>query len=324
MISRTSRPHRSVATVAGLAALTLVTGTACGDSQAGGTAATGGKVPVVASTNVWASVAQAIGGDAVVVNAILSDPGADPHGYEAKPADATAFAGAEVVVSNGGGYDDFITGLAEGVDARKVVAYELVQSPNPGASAEPAPADAHGHAHGEVNEHVWYDLDTVHKVADKLAGELSAVAPEHAESFRVNAATFDKAIEDLAARAEAIGRSKPGAKVLATEPVAAYLLSTAGLTDATPHEFTEAIEEESDPSAAAVAETEALVDGKQVVAVVYNSQTETPVTMRLKEKAAAAGIPIVGVTETLPQGVTGYVDWMTKQVDALAAAVAAA
>ncbi|MBM7771474.1 zinc/manganese transport system substrate-binding protein [Actinokineospora baliensis] len=314
------RPLRSAAAIAGLVALAATTA-ACGGSQA--QAPDDGKVKVVASTNVWASVATAVGGDAVSVTALLSDPGADPHGYEAKPSDATAFAGADVVVFNGGGYDDFFTTLVDssGGDVRRVVAVDLADPDSSGPSAEPAPADAHEHAE---NEHVWYDLETVRKVANKVAEELAAVAPDKAATFRANAANFDKAVQELTVRVAEIGQRRAGAKVLSTEPVATYLLRTAGLTDVTPAEFAEAVEEESDPSAAAVAETEGLITGKQVVALVYNSQTETPVTERLKERATAAGIPIVGVTETLPQGVTGYLDWMTKQVDALAGAVAAA
>jgi zinc/manganese transport system substrate-binding protein len=58
-----------------------------------------------------------------------------------------------------------------------------------------------------------------------------------------------------------------------------------------------------------------------VAALVNNGQTETPVTNQLDDAAKSAGVPIVQVTETLPEGVTGYLDWMTKQVDALSGAL---
>ncbi|SDD83436.1 metal ABC transporter solute-binding protein, Zn/Mn family [Actinokineospora iranica] len=322
----TSRPRRSGTALTGLATLTLLGAAACGDSPStpAGPAADN-KISVVASTNVWASVAQAVGGDAVTVKAILSDPGADPHGYEAKPSDATAFEGAKVALSNGGGYDDFFTGLADtaGKDARKIVAFDLSGKGKEEEGHESEAPDADGHAH-EVNEHVWYDLPTVRKVADKLAEELTAAAPDKKDVFTANATAFGGKLDELAKRAAEIGAAKPGAKVVAPEPVAGYLLETAGLDDVTPEAFAEAIEEETDPPAAAVAETEALVTGKQVAAVVYNEQTETPITEQLKGKATAAGVPVVGVTETLPEGATGYLDWMSKQVDALAGAVAKA
>lgn len=322
------RRTRSAPPVAGLAALALIGLTACGGSQ--GTPSSGAgdnRIVVVASTDVWASVVEAVGGDAVTVRAILSDATADPHGYEAKPADATAFDGARLAVSNGGGYDDFFTGLADtaGKDARRVVAVEVAETEEHAAgTTESAAAEPEGHDHDHANEHVWYDFEAVHAVARKVAEELGAVDPARAGTFTANAAAFGARLEDLTTKAEAIGKARPGAKVVATEAVAAHLLETAGLVDATPAEFAEAVEEETDPPAAALAETEAMVTGKQVAALIRNPQTETPVTKGLEDKAKAAGLPVVAMAETLPDGATGYLDWMNKQVDALAGALAGA
>jgi zinc/manganese transport system substrate-binding protein len=110
----------------------------------------------------------------------------------------------------------------------------------------------------------------------------------------------------------------------ATEPVAHYLLEAAGLADATPAEFSEAIEEETDPPVAAVVRTTGLITDKQVVALVNNAQTETAITDSLTDAAKTTGVPVVTVTETLPEGVTDYVEWMTKQLDALAGALSKA
>ncbi len=326
----TFSPSRSVTVVAGLAAFALVGVSACSMTTTPPSAEQGagqGKVSVVTSTEVWASVVRAVGGDLVSVKSIISGSAGDPHGYEAKPADAAAFSGAKLALSNGGGFDDFFATLAgnAGGDLRKIVAVDLEHkdehAPSETKPAEPAPAeDEHDHA----NEHVWYDFETVHAVAEKIAEELGAIAPEHKDKFTENVTTFGGTLKELEKKAEAIGTAKPGTKVAATEPVAGLLLAHAGLTDVTPEAFVEAVEEETDPPAAAIAETEALVTGKQVAALIHNEQTETPVTKSIKDKAAAAGIPIVTMTESLPDGVTDYLDWMTKQVDSLAGALAKA
>ena len=289
--------------VAGVAALAL-TLTACGGKSAGEPAAPG-KIPVVASTNVWGSVVQAVGGDAVDVKAILSDPAADPHSYQSSPTDAITLKNAKLALYNGGGYDDFFTSLVKenGQDVPQIAAFEVS-----------------GRKQG-TNEHVWYDLPTVKKVADQLADRLGKIAPDKAATFTANAKAFDGRLDELIAKAEGIGRAKPGSQVVVTEPVAFYLLETAGVKDATPEEFSEAVEEETDPPAAAIAAITDLVKNRQVVALVNNEQTETPVTKQLNQAAGAAGVPVVNVTETLPEGVSGYVDWMTKQVDALSSAV---
>ncbi len=55
-----------------------------GCSGAGGPAASGdGKVAVVASTNVYGDIAEAIGGDRVDVTALIDSVAQDPHSYEA-------------------------------------------------------------------------------------------------------------------------------------------------------------------------------------------------------------------------------------------------
>jgi zinc/manganese transport system substrate-binding protein len=281
-------------------ALPLAVAAAGGEHRDGtGDAAADGKIAVVASTNVWGSVVEAVGGADVSVRSLINDAKGDPHSYADKPEDATLLTEAKLVVYNGGGYDDFFTKLvdAAGADAKRVVAFE-------------------GHPDGD-NEHVWYDFASVRKVADKVAAELGAIDPGNEDTYTANARAFDGKLDELAAKAAAI----PDGEVVATEPVAKYLLDAAGMTDVTPPEFSEAIEEETDPPVAAVADTMDLVSGGQVVALVNNDQTETNVTDQLGDAAKSAGVPIVNVSETLPPGVTDYVEWMTKQVGALADAV---
>lgn len=281
-----------------IAAVALVAAGCGGSDQA----AADGRIAVVASTNVWGSVAQAVGGSDVSVRSLINNPAADPHSYSDKPEDATLLTDAKLVVYNGGGYDDFFTKLvsAAGADAKQIDAYRLSGYPN-----------------GE-NEHVWYDFATVKKVADKVAAELGAIDPVNKDTYAANAKAFDGKLDDLTTKAAAI----PDGKVVSTEPVAHYLLKAAGMTDVTPQAFSEAVEEETDPPVVAVADTTDLISNKRIVALVNNDQTETNVTNQLISAAKKAKIPVINVSETLPQGVTGYVEWMTSQVGSLAGAVA--
>lgn len=280
-----------------IAAVALVVA-GCGGSEE---AAADGKIAVVASTNVWGSVVQAVGGSDVSVRSLINDPSADPHSYNDKPEDATLLTDAKLVVYNGGGYDDFFTKLvsAAGANAKQIDAYSLS-----------------GYPDGE-NEHVWYDFPTVRKVADKVAAELGAIDPSNKDTYADNAKAFDSKLDALSTKAAAI----PDGKAVSTEPVAHYLLKAAGISDVTPSAFSEAIEEETDPPVLAVADTTDLISNKQVGVLINNDQTETNVTNQLIKAAKTKGVPIVNVSETLPQGVTDYVEWMTSQVDSLAAAV---
>ena len=289
----------------------LVAGCGSAPAPAPSAAPSGAATPVrvVASTNVYGSIARAIGGDRVTVKSIIDSPDADPHEYEASPADAAAVGGAAIVVVNGGGYDDFAGKLVEVATAKPQVIDVVALSGLETAGAE------------EFNEHVWYSLPAVEKLADRLAADLAAADPAGAATYTANAAAFKGGVDGLTAKVDAIKAAHTGDKVAITEPVPLYLVQAAGLQNATPPEFSEAVEEGSDPSAAVLNDTLGLFTGKAVKALLANAQTESGSTRQVEQAATAAGIPVVAVTETLPAGVDDYVAWQGGQIDQLSAAL---
>lgn len=68
-----------------------------------------GPITVVASVNQWGSLAAQIGGDDVAVTSIVDTTAVDAHDFEPQPADMAALQDAQVVVSNGAGYDAWAT-----------------------------------------------------------------------------------------------------------------------------------------------------------------------------------------------------------------------
>jgi zinc/manganese transport system substrate-binding protein len=263
---------------------------------------------VVASTNVWGSVASAVTGDHTSVKSIIATAADDPHSYEATPADAATIADASLVVYNGGGYDQWVDDvLATHKNVQAVDAYSLLPS------TVPQPA----------NEHVFYDLEVAKAVANQIADKLAQSDADHADDYKANAAKFGAQADTIAAAERAIATSHPGASVVATEPVAHYLLVNSGIVDKTPEGFTKAIEEDTDPSPADLAALLDLIKTRQVSALVYNSQTQTDVTKQIQDAAQQASVPVVSVTETLPQG-TDYLTWQRQTVDQLASQLAKA
>ena len=80
----------------------------------------------------------------------------------------------------------------------------------------------------------------------------------------------------------------------------------------------------TDVPADVLRETLALFSEKRVAALVYNAQTTGATTDQVVSAAKAAGIPVVPVTETLPADLpagSGYIEWMTENVDAVADAL---
>lgn len=269
---------------------------------------------VVTSTDVYGAVAAAVAGDRATVTSIITSPDADPHEYESTPKDALAVGRAQILVANGGGYDDFAGRLAQSAATSAAGPVVIDVSELSGLKAA-LPAGE------EFNEHVWYDLGTVAKLADRLAAELGRADPADAAVYTRNATTFRSGLDGLNAKLTAIRSAHPGARVAVTEPVPLYLTRAAGLVNATPDAFAEAAELGNDPSAAVLNETLNLFRTDPVKALLANPQAENASTKQVEQAATAAGVPIVTVTETLPAGVTDYLSWMGGQIDQLSTAV---
>ncbi|MGI5221802.1 metal ABC transporter solute-binding protein, Zn/Mn family [Nocardia sp. CA-290969] len=273
--------------------------TACG-----GSSDDSGKPQVVASTNVWADIASAVAGPDADVSAIISDPAADPHSHETSAAESAQISDADLVVYNGGHYDEFMAKAIEGRDKRAVEAV----------------AARDGEIAGDTNEHIWYDMETVAQVAEQIGTALGELDPAHASGYADRAAQFSDRLAGITALTDRTAAEHPDTPVLQTEPLAYYLLQDAGTVDRTPRGYQEAIEQETDPAPAAVAATRDLINGRQIRVLVYNVQTEDQVSEDLRAAADAAGIPVVEVTETLPPGLD-FVAWQTRNAQALADAV---
>ena len=262
---------------------------------------------VVASTDVWGSVASAVTGRHVAVKSILRGTDIDPHSYTASPSDAAAITDAALVVYNGGGYDPWVDQmLARHRGVKSVDAYSFVPNATPGDQPP--------------NEHVFYDLGVAKSVASSIADRIAAIDPANAADYRANAAAFCRGADAIAISEHAIAGAYPDAGVIATEPDVYYLLTAAGLVNRTPAAFTAANENETDPSPADMASVLDMIDHRRVSALLVNPQTSTAAISGLEDAARRAGVPVTEVTETLPDGID-YLTWQRNTVNQLLAAL---
>jgi zinc/manganese transport system substrate-binding protein len=259
-----------------------------------------GVIHIVASTNVYGDIAAAIGGDQVEVVSIVDDPAQDPHSVEGSARTQLALSRADLVIENGGGYDDWMDTMLAGLDRQPLTL---------NASAISGHDDD-----ADFNEHVWYDFDTVQALATELRAALTELGVAVPDS------DFSDRLVELAKREAAIASSVDGTGVAITEPVPLYLLTACGLSNVTPPTFSEAIEEGTDVPPTALRDTLALFTSGAAALLVYNEQTTSPETEQVKAAALAAGVPVVPVTETLPPGLH-YLDWMSQNLDAIEAAL---
>ncbi len=258
-------------------------------------------IRVVAAENFWGDIVKQIGGDHVSVTSILSDPNIDPHEYEANVQNGVDVTKAQMVIENGGGYDDWMGKL-------------LSASPNPNRvlliAFDMAPTKL------PDNEHVFYSIDDARAIAQSIADASKKQDSADASSFDSNLKTFDAALAEISKKIDEIKAGYSGTNVGLTETIFLYQTGPLGLNVLTPLEFEKAVAEGNDPPADAVIAANDQITGKQIKVLVYNSQTVTPITDNLKSAASSRGIPLVPVTEMMPPS-KNYQTWMLDQLDAL-------
>jgi zinc/manganese transport system substrate-binding protein len=256
-------------------------------------------VNVVAGENFWGDIISQLGGSHVHVTSIISDPNADPHEYESDAKDAAAIARADLVVDNGLGYDDFMGKL-------------LSASPS-SRRDELTVAKVLGIGGDNPNPHIWYDTARLPAVSAALVTELSKLDPSDTAQFAANGASFGASLDPLLATIATIKSKYAGDSIAYTERVPGYLVSAAGLKLGIPASFAQSIEDGDDPNPADTAAFNQAVNRKSVKVLLYNAQVTDSTTDKLKALATKAGVPIVGVTETLPSTDANFQAWQLRQ-----------
>jgi zinc/manganese transport system substrate-binding protein len=262
-------------------------------------AAASGAVEVVAAENFWGNIAAQIGGRDVTVTSLITSPTADPHLFQTDALDAARLARAQVVIENGAGYDPWMGSLL-GAD---------------GGHPHLVDAAAVLHVGGsDPNPHLWYDLPRIPTVAAAVERALAQAAPRDTPTFARNLAAFDASLAPLDSTLSTIQRDFHHVPVAYTERVPGYLLAAAALDVKTPPGFARAVEDGFDPSAADTVAMRTLITHHDIDVLLYNVQTVTPVTTQIRALARQHGIPVVGVSETMPAGATTYQRWQGSQL----------
>ena len=309
MTDRTRR--RVTLTVAVILSTVALALTGCGSNSPSGSSSAPGQrsapVDVVAAENFWGDITKQIGGDHVNVTSVISDPNADPHLYESDAKTAAAVSKAQLVIVNGLSYDDFMGKL-------------LSASPNPNRKVLNA-ADVMQISGRNANPHIWYDIAKVPNVSSAIAAQLGALDPADASAFTANAKTFSDSLAPINAGIANIKTKYGGAPVGYTERVPGYLIEAAGLKLATPASFAQAIEDGNDPSPADNSAMDTAMKTKAIKVLLYNAQVTSPATDAVKALAQQSGVPIVGVTETLPPTDPNFQAWQLRQVNELTSAL---
>jgi zinc/manganese transport system substrate-binding protein len=274
-----------------------------GCGGAGSTAATGGRLNVVAAEDFWGSIAEQVGGDRVVVTDVITNPAADPHDYEPTADDGRALASAQVSIVNGIGYDEWASKL-------------LAANPDD-SRVEVDVGDVLGLTSGD-NPHQWYSPESVEAVSAAMVKAFEEADPGHDSYYEAQARKFDG--QGLARYHQLIAQIRnefAGTRVGASESIFEPLAPALGLDLVTPTGFMDGIAEGTEPSPSDKAAADHQLADRAISLWVYNSQNATPDVKRLNETAEANGIPVATVTETLTPEGASFEAWMVRELEGI-------
>ncbi len=269
---------------------------------------TSGKINAIGAENEYADVLSQIGGRYVSVSSILNNPNTDPHTFESSPKVAQEVSAAQLVVQNGVGYDDWVKKIESATSSagRKViVVQQLLGLPDT-----------------TPNPHLWYMPNTMSVVAKAIGEDLSSFEPSHAAYFRANVQKFDTSLAPWLDAIAAFKARYGGVPVATTEPVADYLLQAMGADNLTPFAFQADIMNGVDPPPQDISSEYGFFTNHQVKVLCYNEQVVDALTTAIRQNAKRAGVPVVGVYETMPTPGYDYQSWMLSAVNDIRKAIA--
>jgi ABC-type Zn uptake system ZnuABC Zn-binding protein ZnuA len=177
----------------GLSILSLLLLTSCGPAPQGDS----DTLNVLASTSFLADIARNVAGERAEVKSLLP-LGADPHAYQAAPADVARIAASHVLILNGLEYEHFIESLIENAGGERIV----VEATD---GLEPHPAEDHadeaeageGDEHEAGDPHMWLDPNLVITYVENIRDGLIEADPDGVDVYQANAEAYIVQLKDL-------------------------------------------------------------------------------------------------------------------------------
>jgi zinc/manganese transport system substrate-binding protein len=280
------------------------------------------KLKVVASFSILGDIVANVGGDRIAVTTLVG-PDGDAHVYEPSPSDASAVAGADLVVVNGLGFEGWLDRLiaasgyagpvvvaSAGVSPRAMaeegdehadeehaeVGHEGEEHADEEHAGEEHAEDDHAgdehdadhahHDHGDLDPHAWQDLANGRIYVNNIAAALSAADPAGAETYRANAAAYLAEIDALESwvKAELGGLSEESRTIVTSHDAFGYFAAAYGLRFVAPVAFST----EAEPSAADVAALINQLKAEKIKAVFVENISNPRIVEQIGREAGAA------------------------------------
>jgi len=295
--------RRMLAAAAGLAALTAAEPATAQE-----------KLKVLATFSILGDFVKNVGGDRVEVSTLVG-PNSDAHVYAPAPADAKRVADAKVVITNGLGFEGWMSRLvkASGSKAAVVIATK-------GVKERKAPG-AHGHGHGGADPHAWQSVANVKIYVANIRDALIAADPTGKTVYDSNAASYLTALDALDQEVRAAVATIPAdrRRIISTHDAFGYFQQAYGVQFIAP----QGVSTEAEASARDVARIITQVKKQKIPAVFIENVTDPRLMEQIaRETGARIGGKLYSDALTEQNGeAPTYIELMRHNLKTLSAAL---
>jgi len=282
--------------------LTLLTviGTACSNKSSKENS--NDKIKITATTDFYGEVAKAVAGKKGDVVSVINKPNIDPHDYDPTPKVAKRVSGSGIVIANGIGYDSWMNKLVKNSNNLKYIKVG---------------EDLMDKKAGD-NPHLWYNPQTMPKLANNIAARLGKIQPKNKKYFKKNAKKYIaslKPVNNKISQLNSVAAKVPNKDVYVSEPVFDYAITAAGFKVGNP-QFENDTEKGTDPAPKTIKSMQSGIKQHKIAFFVYNTQVSDKTITTFVNLAHKNNVPVLKVTETLPAN-KNYKQWMTDQYNNL-------
>lgn len=261
-----------------------------------------GPITVVASINQWGSLAAELGGDDVSVTSIINATNVDAHDFEPTTADMAKLSSAQIVVSNGAGYDSWATRSISST-ATTVSAASIV-----------------GAMDGD-NPHLWFSKDARSGMAEELTDALSKALPSKKDEFKRRLKHWQAGERQIEELTKGFVDTDHNTDYAATEPVAYYLMADLGFKDITPKGYAQTAASGGEVAPADLQEFQSLIEQHDVALLLNNTQEASDTTNMLTGAAGRSDVPVIDVSEQMPETMSTLNEWIATLTNTIIDAV---
>ena len=254
-------------------------------------------INIVAAENIYGEVANELGGPYVNVISILNNPAQDPHLFTIAPSTAKMISQADIIIFNGADYDPWIKSMLsnEGKKNRKVIDVALLMNVKPGD-----------------NPHIWYLPTTLPLFSKTLIAQLTQADPQNQDYYKNQLNQFNDEYQVIFKTIEQLKQRFQNTPVIATEPVFGYMAESLGL-QMHGEAFQINVMNDVPPTVSQMKAFEDDLNHHSVRVLIYNNQVINPLTAHMRSIAEKEKIPVIGVSELIPPGMT-YIQWIIKEL----------